>query len=272
MSFMRRARTALLLCIGLAGPARADRIVLTSGGSLEGEVVRETPEAVLLKSAHGTLEIRRDQIASVERKGYVPPPRGTEPEAEPSPPIKPPPPAESPDRAALESALNSALPSFDRFESSRDAEDAAARLVALGKDLVPVILERLPTLEPPRQMWLVQALEQLADPRASDTLLALLASPKGEVRGAAIHALGVLQEKAAVQPLIRLLGSEGDWTVKREACRALLALKAREAIPALVERLADVSRFVRAEALEALQGLTGERRSGDPAVWKDLLP
>ncbi len=243
---------------------------------MEGEVVRETPQAVTLRSSAGTFEIPRDRIAAIERKAYVPPSRPVEPPEAPAPSAAPkaaetqqeePERAEPPDRAVLEARLNTALQDFDSLSDNQDAAVAADDLVSLGRDIVPLIVERLPGLEAPRQRWLVEVLGRIGDPRGAPACLDLLASPKGEVRGNAAKALGILQEKRAIQPLIGLLASDGDWTVKREVCRALRALQAQEAVGALIARLSDVSLFVRSEAQEALKGITGEDLGGNPDAW-----
>ncbi|GEM_PF-878580 len=79
---MRPIPCILLLSALPVTAVLADRIHLKSGGQVEGEVVRETPEAVTVKAAAGTMEISRSQIESIERKGYAPPPSRKE---EPAP-------------------------------------------------------------------------------------------------------------------------------------------------------------------------------------------
>lgn len=66
---IRRALTTLLLlaCLGLA--ARADVVVLTSGAKLEGEVVAETREHLVVRTAGGTTAVPRRLVARVERRG-----------------------------------------------------------------------------------------------------------------------------------------------------------------------------------------------------------
>jgi len=66
---IRRALTTLLLlaCLGLA--ARGDVVVLTSGAKLEGEVVAETREHLVVRTAGGTTAVPRRAVARVERRG-----------------------------------------------------------------------------------------------------------------------------------------------------------------------------------------------------------
>lgn len=66
---IRRALTALLLLACLAPAARADVVVLTSGAKLEGEVVAETREHLVVRTTGGTTAVPRRAVARVERRG-----------------------------------------------------------------------------------------------------------------------------------------------------------------------------------------------------------
>lgn len=276
-----RLGAALVLAFLVTFPAAADRITLKTGGVLEGEILGETAEAVTLKASYGTVEIARDRIAAIARRRYAPPPR--RPEASPGssqgvfapppvgmPPATPAAPRSEEKQADLEARLNTALAAFTAFEHSREAEIAADGLVAQGKDMVPLLIQKAPALEPVQQKWLIDVLRLIADPRAADMLLGMVNSPKGEVQSAAAKALAALKEPRAVKPLIHLLDG-GDWTVRRDACTALEQLGDKAAVPALIARLSDVNLFVRGRAHDALKGITEEDFPSDPEPWREWL-
>ncbi len=56
-----------LLLLALA-PASADVIHLSDGRKLEGEIVKETEDSIILKMQYGTLTIERDEIQEIERR------------------------------------------------------------------------------------------------------------------------------------------------------------------------------------------------------------
>lgn len=282
-----RAALPILLTAVPVFWALADDVVLKSGGVLHGRIEEETPEKVVLKASYGKVEIARDRIASIARKAYRPPPAtpaapppdkgvfappglsksaasAAEPKAATSA-VEP-----KADRAEMAAKVGSACASFGSFEYSKDAEDAANGLVALGRDIVPAILESLPEQAPPAQKWLVQVLEQIGDPAAANACLGLLSAEKGEVRGAAAKTLGALKEPRALDPLIHRL-DDGDWTVRKEAAYALKALGERKALPALIARLSDVNLYTRAAAHDAICAISGEQLPADPAVCEAWL-
>jgi len=72
------------------------------------------------------------------------------------------------------------------------------------------------------------------------------------------------------EPLIEALGDE-DWPLRRHAARALGQMRAQAALWPLVKALEDDHRRVRAEALEALENITGQEFGWDIESWADWL-
>ncbi len=69
-----RSATAIalaVLCLGAAARAR-DIVELRGGQSLEGEVIRETEDAVWLKSGSGTIRLDRSRVVRIERDKPLP--------------------------------------------------------------------------------------------------------------------------------------------------------------------------------------------------------
>jgi HEAT repeat protein len=71
------------------------------------------------------------------------------------------------------------------------------------------------------------------DPLASDALIAALGDPSSEVRSEAIHGLGLLRDKKAVQPLCGLLKKGGNDLEQMNVLAALERIGDPSAIPAI---------------------------------------
>jgi HEAT repeat protein len=90
---------------------------------------------------------------------------------------------------------------------------------------------------------------------AQDTLERWLNDLKDDnptVRSFATYSLRKYDDPAATQALIDLLG-DGNFTVIRNAAKALAYKKAAEAVPALEKALAAPDPYVRSAAREAIQ-------------------
>jgi len=148
--------------------------------------------------------------------------------------------------------------------------------------------ELVPTLEPEGQAALIEALGDRADAAARPVVLDMLKAEQEPVRAAALRALGPLgtmedvavlmgkaaegsdlEKGAARQALVRLRGdevnkaivaamSEGKPGAKVELLGVLAARNAQEALPAVMESVADADASVRLAALGALRYLADE--------------
>lgn len=269
---MKPLAPVFILFLSMAG-AGADEVTLTGGRILKGEVLAEDDRKVTLKAASGTLEIPRDQVVSVKRGRYLPPPRRVEVEeearADSAPdPVKPPPsPPSGPDADEIRSRIRTALGAFGRAEQSETSDNAIASLVALGPPAVPFLSEALSGQAPAPSVHLIRALALIDGSEAAEALVAQLANPLGEARSAAALALGQRGAKDAVKPLAALL-KDGDWTVRRDASQALGTLKAKAAVPELVDLMTDVNLYVRAQAQESLKVITEVDLGFEQGAWK----
>ncbi len=163
------------------------------------------------------------------------------------------------------------------LEQVRDAvkgAEATGRFAAL-----------LPKLAPEAQVGLLGALAERGDAAARPAVLDLLKNSQGEVRGAAIRALGALGDKDDVPQLTKLLGAAGDEKdavaavtrlpgegVNAALCaemkaatpaqrvkllQLLVARHAIDSVPTLLDAAKDADASVRIAALEGLGQLAG---------------
>lgn len=173
---MRVALPGCLLAIAcaaaLASTARADEVILKTGGAIRGRIVSESEQEVVIETGAGTVKVERARIREVTRSPRQPPART--PAAEEDVPA-PAPPAATPTRTLLVFA-------FDGADAALVA-DAAARA---GK-VLGVAVEVLPGRPKPDERVLIDrrtpALRKLAEALGLDAG----GSPEqleGRIRGA----------------------------------------------------------------------------------------
>jgi len=92
---------------------------------------------------------------------------------------------------------------------------------------------------------------------AFEEVLTALNSPDDEVREEAVRALGELNDRRAVDPLILMLGDENRY-IRREAAKSLGRIGDPRAIPPLINALKDDDRYGRDGAAEGLGEMGGK--------------
>lgn len=119
-------------------------------------------------------------------------------------------------------------------------------------DVASLIVDWLgPDPQPTRFTLAISALQRLSAPTARDTLLAALASPVAEVRGAAALALTGAQDRHVTNALLLLLADPSP-TVREAVVRAIAPASDPQVVTAIEEMLNDTAPGVRAAAAEAL--------------------
>ncbi len=133
------------------------------------------------------------------------------------------------------------------------AEQALTRLDGAA---LPQLEERLKGPDPAIREGVARVMGEVKDRRAVAPLLEAIQSA-GNTGANSATALIQIADPASVEPLIELLGNQGEQ-VRLYAAYALGGLKDRRAVPALTRTLADASSSVRGIAAHAL-GQIGSR-------------
>jgi HEAT repeat protein len=179
--------------------------------------------------------------------------------------------------------LQTFLQALDAGDDAK-AEEAATALAGVGDTAIPALQSIMKAPDPHRRWWGPRALAALGTDAAIDLIIASLEDPDPDVRACAVVALSKLTpHRAIISLVIRLSDSsayvsrlaadalaqfgrpavgalidaleEGDTAARAGAARALCAIQAEEAIPALYEALDDPSAIVTHYAEEALEKL-----------------
>lgn len=121
----------------------------------------------------------------------------------------------------------------------------------------PLLATCKETLAGPSNNWashIIEALGRLPDTRVADYILSLINQPLGESNlEAAIYALGRLNDRRAVKPLIDILENKTNyWGCRKAAASSLGKLGDNRAIEPLLNTLEDKDKLVRDAAANAL--------------------
>ncbi len=138
-------------------------------------------------------------------------------------------------------------------------KEATRALIAIGPDSVPALIEALKSPVPDIRKYSVRALGIIADKRAEEPLIRLLSDTDNDVAAAAALALGTAGSEASIKPLVAALGSSNMLT-RVNASISLGQLEAKQAVDPLTEIMEkDQDPYVREWSARALENITGNR-------------
>ncbi len=153
-------------------------------------------------------------------------------------------------------------------------DEAAERTVhglAGRRDLLPALRPLLVDEDADRRWWAVRALALIGGPEAEDAAIQRLADRDESTRCAAALALGQLKAAIAIPALTERLADPSGWV--RDSAGDALAMIGEPALPALLAALADARDGVRVRAAAALRKITVHQLTGlrpetyPPAFW-----
>jgi len=144
------------------------------------------------------------------------------------------------------------------------AEAAKGRLLAMGCEIVPVLLRELPASDARRSWEIINLLAKIRDRRAVPAVADYLHSPYGALRVAAAQCLGEIGDRAATEPLLNAIVDNKQSGALIWIVQALGRLGDRRATDALLLIMQETeSAAVRYTAIEAL-GQLGDARAIEP--------
>jgi tetratricopeptide (TPR) repeat protein len=163
--------------------------------------------------------------------------------------------------AQLRSGVDALLKTMENDATARRLEaleQASSKLVALGPEAAPLLLEQLDPgpeatdAQKLRSQYVVRALQQLASPAATDRLVQLAQSGTIEGRRNAIRVLATSPEPLRAAPVLVGIVKANQVDLRDAALTALAGLDTPEGDRTLSDSLADPNAQVVRTTLEAL--------------------
>ncbi|HID08266.1 MAG TPA: HEAT repeat domain-containing protein, partial [Armatimonadetes bacterium] len=155
------------------------------------------------------------------------------------------------DRAVIVELVNQLASSDANIRSG--ALDA---LMRLGKVAVGELCNALDDESVDRRILAATALGSIAEPSATDALLAHLTDPAENVRHTVIEALGNIGDERATEPLIAV-AQHADWQLRIAAINSLGQLRDERAVDTLLSILND--KLLRYAVIDALGAIADSR-------------
>ncbi|HEX7897872.1 MAG TPA: HEAT repeat domain-containing protein [Planctomycetota bacterium] len=305
---------AFVLAALLQDPAlvevRFHRVHLRNGNFVDGTLVRQTKDELVLRIKGGEVGVRADLVERVEYvkiRGVKEKPDEVALAPKPKPAVDAPDPFAAapaqPPADVIPTPRVSDKPLDNLYEAKGDLRekvdpllrdlDAAdveqkativPRLVEVGGEAAPYLASLLEKLDPEALYHVAGALATLKEPRAVPVLIRLLESGKPAVRARAAAILGATGDVAAAPRVLPLLKDERP-EVRMAALEALRALSEPGLLPHLPLLCGDAHRDLRKAAIALylelsrklgadagiVAGLSRALEHGDEAASADLL-
>ena len=160
--------------------------------------------------------------------------------------------------------MESLLAELTSGDESR-AEAVVSKLIALGVDAIPALVDLTHSPESDHRWWAVRVLAQSPHARTED-LIPLLNDSAADIRAATALALCSHPDEAAIPSLITTLG-DMDSVTAQLAGNALVAIGS-PSVPALLEVLKDAKQGARIQAMRTLAEIRDHRAI--PAMMKAM--
>jgi HEAT repeat protein len=278
------------------GDLKFYRVHLRNGNVIDGELVKDSANEVLLRLKVGEMTIRRDQIESVEfvkmksqdtKALYRPDPRKEPPKEAPKAPAK-----DSARTAIIEKINPEVRKKIDRMvwklrtTPGDEKEFPLQELIALGDDASLYLAARVPDMDAKLHAAISAALINLKNPKILPILEILLNHDEGSIRAVAVTvAVMIVDGDAEKNRFIRPLVRDRDPSVRGTVMGLLSNTEDVEWFDAVSELCADSNADIRNRALNIMNRiakkneiqekynhvLTTNLQSRDEAVRSDIL-
>ncbi len=255
-----------LLVPGVLGFQDADsdlrfyRVHLRNGNVIDGELVRDTANEVLLRLKVGEMTIRRDQIEKVEfvkmksqdtKALYRPDPRKEPPKEPPKEPVK-----DSARIAIIDKVNPEVKKKVDlmvwklRTAPGDEKSFPHQELIALGDDAALYLAARIPDMDPKLQPAISSALINLKNVKILPILEMLLNHDAASIRAVAVTvAVMIVDGEAEKNRFIRPLVRDRDQSVRGTVMGLLSNTEDVEWFDAVGELCGDPNKDIRNRAL-----------------------
>jgi HEAT repeat protein len=266
------------------------RVHLLNGNFIDGQLVKNTPNEVILKLKYGEMAIRRDLIARDSTGKYrvelirlrsitdkpktvdKPGSGDVKPSVTPAPAVNnsgtPEPYAPPPEvRQKIDAIFQDV-----RKAGTEQKYTASQQLIPLGREAAMFLASGMDTFDDEILTHTVPVLGEMKERAVVPVLLQQLHSKRPLVRTQAVFVLGALGDPEAIPGLIAAL-TDAAPTVKAPAIDALVQLNARQAFPKIAQLCGDPDPTVRSRAIAGLFSLAqkNEMQREVAAVLSDVL-
>ena len=153
---------------------------------------------------------------------------------------------------------------WDDTETVTAWQKAATALAAIGEPAIQPLLIALKEEDENVRSGAIDALAQLHDARAADSLIAALQDKSSIIRASSADALAKIGDTRAIEPVMALL-KDDDWYVRSNTLYALAKLGGSSIFTSLTIGLNDPDPKVRSAALHSL-GELQDARIHDPLL------
>lgn len=274
---------------------RFHRVHLTNGNFIDGQLIKDTPNQVLLRIRSGEMGIRRDLIDRVEfikmRDRWTPPERSTPPVKPKDPAVKDPadPAVKDPknpvaDKTPAEIRKRIDMMVFRLRTLPADAEKAfpVSELAVLGDEGALYLASRLPDMDVKLHPAYSSALINLKNTKVVPVMEGFLTHQSPLVRSVAVAVIGMLVPGESARYLRSML-SDSDASVRGTVLGMISNVTDVEWLEPLADLCADPQREVRTLAMgmatklaikheqqdRLLRRLTGNLRDANEGIRAD---
>jgi len=130
------------------------------------------------------------------------------------------------------------------------------------------LLERLDERDEAMRRAAIDALGSLGDPRAAPALTRIAVETDVPAAISALRALVAIGDVDAALEAVLAATRHDDWQVRATAIEAIVTLRPKPGIDALIERLRVEEGRLRGDAYQALRDLTFTQFADDPDLWQ----
>jgi HEAT repeat protein len=249
------------------GELRFHRVYLKNGNVVDGQLIQQTPQTLLLRLRGGEMSIRMDSIDRVEfvkmksvdeKPTVVKPP--TNPETLRPGPVKPPAAPKNPAAIRLDSQTDEQVQTLINDYLRGDVEQkglALSKMIALGGDVPAYLVSVISRFDRDQVPLVLTAVAQTKDASVVPVMGAAIEGGDSGLRLNLVMALGMLGAPAALPYLTPSLRDK-DAAIRTAAVTAISVIQSPEAFDVLLSLVTDPDREARTRTIGALNDMAAK--------------